>query len=185
MSDLTAQNHLAHTIASYVAKHPESMLSRATPATYAFSLAHADELDELWADELYDLGAALDGDEERWYILKAAMADRGQGIRLFSSREQLEAIVAEFEALDESDDEDEASDVAAASGMMARATGVSLSSLRDFVVQVRCRPRQHAHRSGLHRRPAAGRHGRSRPRTAQIPCPAIRPRRRRAVGLRL
>ena len=151
MPDLTAQNHLAHTIASYVAKRPESILSRATPATYAFSLAHADELDELWADELYELGVALDGGEERWYILKAAMADRGQGIRLFSSREQLEAIVAEFEALDESDDEDEASDDAAPNGMIARVTGVSLSSLREFVVQVRCRPQKRAHQSGLHR----------------------------------
>ena len=141
-----------------MAKHPESVLTRAVPATYAFSLAHADELDELWADELYELGVALDGADERWFILKAAMADRGQGIRLFSSREQLEDIVAEFEALDDTDDEEaeDASDDSAAHGLGSR-TGVSLSSLRDFVVQVRGRAQRQADWSGLHREAAAAR----------------------------
>lgn len=135
---LCRKNHLAHTVASHVAKRPDSILARAVPTTFSFSLSHADELDELWADELY--GLELDG---RWFVLKAALADRGQGIRLFSSREELEDILAEFEALDDSsaeeDEGDDADDVA--TGGLMQQTGVSLSSLREFVIQVRwCGP---------------------------------------------
>lgn len=57
--------------------------------------------------------------------LHRGMADRGNGIRLFNSRETLTKIFEEFE--DDSEDEDEAKDVG---------TGVVTSQLRHFVVQV-------------------------------------------------
>ena len=88
----------------------------------------ADELDEMWADELFDLSDFLKGakySEPRWCILKPGMADGGMGIRLFNSRIGLQSI---FEGFEENDDtEEEEGDN----------PGVVASQLRHFVVQVR------------------------------------------------
>lgn len=120
------------TIAHHLSKNPTSILSKSIPATYPFQIQHADELDELFYDELYDLGQALDKGEEggraTWWILKPAMADKGQGIRLFDSRESLQAILESFE--DDSDDEEEEEEA-------GPSTKVSLSTMRDWVIQVR------------------------------------------------
>lgn len=73
----------------------------------------ADELDELLMDELYDLDELMsapepeEGGGKRWFILKPGMSDKGQGIRLFSSREELEEIFAEMESDSEDEEEEE------------------------------------------------------------------------------
>ena len=87
-------------------------------------ISYADELDEMWGDELWDLGVELD-DPKKWWILKPGMADRGMGIRLFNSKAALQRIFEEFEG--DSDDE----------GAEANATAVMTSQLRYFVIQVR------------------------------------------------
>ncbi|KAL1714848.1 tubulin-tyrosine ligase family-domain-containing protein [Schizophyllum commune] len=120
---LIRKHFLSRTIHAYLTKHPDSILKEASPRTYEIEISYADELDEIFADELYDLEQDLE--QGRWWILKPGMADRGNGIRLFNSREALTKIFEDFE--DDSEDEDEEKDVG---------TGVVTSQLRHFVVQV-------------------------------------------------
>lgn len=119
------------------------------PQTWTFEIAHADELDELFYDELYELGQALDDDAEakqRTWILKPAMSDKAQGIRLFRTRQQLQKIMESFEDDEgETSDEDEEHQESRAnsnshateqSDKDRSGTRVSLSHMRDWVIQV-------------------------------------------------
>ena len=102
------------------------------PRTWELELSFADELDELWSDDLYDLSEEIDKDDpSKWWILKPGMADRGMGLRLFHSKEDLEAIFQEFEQDSDSESEDEE-----AGEQCNRDTAVVTSQLRHFVVQV-------------------------------------------------
>ena len=125
---LIRKHFLSRTINSYVTKRPHSILAGAVPRTWEIELTFADELDEMWTDELFDLAALLEesdpGLKPRWFILKPGMADRGMGIRLFDSKSGLQSIFEEFEENEDADDEDEDD------------TTVSVSQLRHFVVQV-------------------------------------------------
>lgn len=113
---------------------------RHLPQTWNIDVQFADDLDELLIDDLYDLAQQLeDSKDDRWYILKAGMADRGMGIRMFNSLDGLRGILEEFEAdsSDEGeDDEDEDEDAANTHGD----TSVSLSQLRHFVIQEYLQP---------------------------------------------
>lgn len=125
---LIRKHFLSRTIRSYVTKHPDSPLAHAVPRTWEIELTFADELDEMWTDELFDLADFLDRPDDskpRWCILKPGMADRGMGIRLFGSKEGLQSIFEEFEANEDTEDESEDN------------TAVVTSQLRHFVVQVR------------------------------------------------
>lgn len=55
-------------------------------------------------------GAPGAASKTEWWILKPSMSDRGQGIRLFSTMEQLQAIFDEWEPESEDEDEDEDED---------------------------------------------------------------------------
>lgn len=129
---LIRKSYLCTTISHHLSKKPDSILSRTVPKTYPFQITHADELDELFYDELYELDQAFishsaeDGEERKWWILKPAMADKGQGIRLFDSKEMLQGILEGFE--DDSDEEEEEE--------AESSTRVSLSMMRDWVIQV-------------------------------------------------
>ena len=123
---LIRKHFLSRTIRSYVTKRPGSPLARAVPRTWEIELAFADELDEMWADELFDLAEFMGesgGVKPRWYILKPGMADRGMGIRLFDSKNSLQSIFEEFEENEDAEDED--------------GTAVVTSQLRHFIIQVR------------------------------------------------
>jgi len=124
---LIRKHFLSRTIYSYVTKRPDSPLARAVPRTWDIELAFADELDEMWTDELFDLAGFLEGHggvKPRWYILKPGMADRGMGIRLFDSKNGLQSIFEDFEEDEDAEDE-------GGSG-----TSIVVSQLRHFVVQV-------------------------------------------------
>lgn len=138
---LTRKHFLSRTIHSYLTKNPDSVLGRAVPKTFELEISFADELDEILADDLWDLSVILDVDPCRWWILKpfstflsyrdtqvsnlsSGMADRGNGIRLFNSKSSLLQIFESFER-EQSDDEDEDD------------TAVITSQLRHFVIQVR------------------------------------------------
>lgn len=121
------KHYLHNTIVSYLAKHPESPLAQAIPKTWSIDIAFADELDELWADELYELGELLDQKNNSWYILKPGMSDRGMGIRLFKTKDDLMRILHSFD--DDDDEEEERED--------DNPTDVAISQLRHFVIQVR------------------------------------------------
>ena len=121
---LIRKHFLASTAQNWLAKHPESILARAVPKTYLLECDYSDYLDEALND-CYELREALENENERkYFILKPSMTDRGQGIRIFSTRKELEQIFQEFDV--DSSDEDE--DVPGNSGVMA-------SQLRHFVVQ--------------------------------------------------
>jgi tubulin---tyrosine ligase len=125
---LIRKHFLSRTVHAYLAKHPSSLLKDAVPRTWHFELSFADELDDMWSDELWDLGQEID-DPVKWWILKPGMADRGMGIRLFNSKDGLQRIFEEFEAGSSEDEEQ--------STVKANATAVMTSQLRHFVVQVR------------------------------------------------
>ncbi|KIJ68279.1 hypothetical protein HYDPIDRAFT_106453 [Hydnomerulius pinastri MD-312] len=121
---LIRKHFLARCIHSYRTKHPGSSLQKSVPPTWDIDISFADELDEMWSDELYDLGDLLDREtSKRWFILKPGMADRGMGIRLFNSKNSLYQIFQEFEG--DSDDEE----------VEDTGTSVMTSQLRHFVVQ--------------------------------------------------
>ncbi|KAJ3544933.1 hypothetical protein NMY22_g2616 [Coprinellus aureogranulatus] len=126
---LIRKHFLSHITHAYSTKHPHSILKTAIPETYELELTFADELDEMWLDDLYELGNKLESGDS-WWILKPGMADRGMGIRLFNSKEQLQEIFGDFESDDE--DEDDENDTAA----RGSSTAVVTSQLRHFVVQV-------------------------------------------------
>ncbi len=128
---LIRKHFLSRCVHNYLIKHPDSILRRGVPRTWELELSFADEFDELWCDDLYDLSEEIEKrDTSRWWILKPGMADRGMGLRLFHTKEDLEAIFQEFEQ-DESDAEDE--DRCDEDGPD---TAVVTSQLRHFVIQV-------------------------------------------------
>ncbi|VDB86489.1 unnamed protein product [Peniophora sp. CBMAI 1063] len=123
---LIRKHYLSRCIHSYLVKHPESVLSSVAPQTWELELSFVDELDDMWADELWDLGEALENEGgKRWFILKPGMADRGQGIRLFNSKDALQQIFEGFEE-DSCDEDDQAG---------RDSTAVMTSQLRHFVIQ--------------------------------------------------
>ncbi|KAF8807556.1 tubulin-tyrosine ligase [Phlegmacium glaucopus] len=123
---LIRKHYLSRTIHSFLTKYPSSVLSDATPRTYEIEISFADELEEMWTDELWELGNELSSGNS-WWILKPGMADRGMGIRLFHTKEDLQQIFESFEDDSDESDDDERND--------GSATGVLTSQLRHFVIQ--------------------------------------------------
>lgn len=107
------------------------------PKTFYFNLSFPDELDELLQDDLYEVAQAFERRDEKrtWWILKAALADKGNGIRLFDTREMLEDIFDEFE-VESSDEEDEGEQDGTTAGAYGLDTRVDSSQLREWVIQV-------------------------------------------------
>ena len=115
----------------HVAKHPNSVLTSSFPETCDFELDFAEFLDEALL-EAYEVRQSLTENEGRepseraWWILKPGMSDRGQGIRLFSTMEELTEIFESFEEDSDADEEDEGE---------GGDTSVVTSQLRHFVTQ--------------------------------------------------
>jgi tubulin---tyrosine ligase len=105
---LIRKHYLATTVQEWLTKHPGSILRSTVPTTHLLECDYAEYLDEA-LNEAFELEQELQN-EEKMFILKPSMADRGQGIRLFATRYELQQIFEDFE-------EDEA------------------SNLRHFVVQ--------------------------------------------------
>ncbi|KAH8927467.1 tubulin-tyrosine ligase [Atractiella rhizophila] len=124
---LIRKHYLALTIQQHLSKHLDCPLRKeGVPKSFVLELSFADELEEAWIEELFDLGVALDAaDGGRWWILKPSMTDRGEGIRLFNSRDMLRQILEDLE--NEDGDVDEQQD--------DEGRGMSLSQLRHFVIQ--------------------------------------------------
>lgn len=122
---LIRKHYLANAIHAFHVKHPDFVPK--VPKTWMLDIQFADELDEMLADDLYDLRDELERNEttneKSWFILKPGMADQAHGIRLFSSVSELVRI---FEEMEEPGDEEEA-DAHSEHGMA--------SQLRFFVIQ--------------------------------------------------
>jgi hypothetical protein len=69
---LIRKHFLHQTIVNYLTKTPESILRKAIPQTWLIDISFADELEDAWADELWDLSAELDKGD-KWFILKPGM----------------------------------------------------------------------------------------------------------------
>ncbi|KIY45403.1 TTL-domain-containing protein, partial [Fistulina hepatica ATCC 64428] len=128
---LIRKHFLSRTIHAFCTKHPTSLLSSAVPRSYEVEISFSDELDELFADDLYDLSQDLDNGGS-WWILKPGMADRGDGIRLFDNKKALREIFEEFEE-DSSDEERDETEEDASEGDAS--AGIVISQLRHFVIQ--------------------------------------------------
>jgi hypothetical protein len=98
-----------------------------------------DALVEAWElKESWERNANLhENDEREWWILKPGMSDRGQGIRLFSSEEELTAIFEEWDPPGDEDDEDDQVNGLRDSELeeASFSNGIMTSHLRHFVAQ--------------------------------------------------
>lgn len=144
---LIRKHYLSTTIANWVSKYPDSALKRHFKPAIDFELDFAEFLDEALL-EAYELRESLEQNESKpasekeWWILKPGMSDRGQGIRLFNSEDQLQAIFEEWE-VDESDlDEDDPDDIGGPNNDESgpkldprNEQGVVTSQLRHFIAQ--------------------------------------------------
>lgn len=145
---LIRKHFLTSTIDHWVAKNPTSVLRQHVKRSEAFEVDYAEFLDDALI-EAFDLRESLDRNEalnevpnsepgeREWWILKPGMSDRGQGIRLFSTMEELQDIFDKWEEeRPDSDDEDDGEEED--SGRQdARAGGdyITTSHLRHFVAQ--------------------------------------------------
>jgi hypothetical protein len=121
---LIRKNYLANLIHQFKVKNPRSILNTSFPATYQFELDYAEFLDDA-LDECYELRDEINQNDKVW-ILKPSMSDKGQGIRVFKTLDQLQEIFNEFEE-DEEDEEDETE--------QQDNNGIITSQLRQFIVQ--------------------------------------------------
>ena len=110
---LIRKHYLSNTISTWLVKHPESLLGRHFKPCVHFELDYAEFLDDALVDA-WDLNESMArneelsaGEKKEWWILKPGMSDGGNGIRLFSSLEQLQSIFEEWEEDSDSDDERE------------------------------------------------------------------------------
>ncbi|PIA97163.1 putative tubulin--tyrosine ligase [Cercospora beticola] len=141
---LIRKHYLSSTVNHWLTKHPDSLLKQHVQPSVEFEVDYAQFLDDalLEAYELKESWARNESrdeeDSEReWWILKPGMSDRGQGIRLFSSEEELTSIFEEWDPA--SDDEDD--DVYSSPGDKELddgdedGNGVMASQLRHFIAQ--------------------------------------------------
>jgi len=137
---LIRKHYLSNTVANWISKNPDSILRHHFKPAFDFELDYAEFLDEALL-EAYELRESMAKNEERnetekeWWILKPGMSDRGQGIRLFSSEDQLREIFEEWE--EDSDDEESGSeqDEVPEKTPESHDDGIVTSQLRHFMAQ--------------------------------------------------
>ncbi|KAI5360704.1 Putative tubulin-tyrosine ligase/Tubulin polyglutamylase [Septoria linicola] len=135
---LIRKHYLSATVNHWLTKNPESLLKKHVQSSIEFEVDYAEFLDDALL-EAYELkeswarNASLDEDDpdREWWILKPGMSERGQGIRLFSSEEELTSIFEEWDP--PSDDEDD--DATSHDGKGDDSNGVMASHLRHFIAQ--------------------------------------------------
>ncbi|KAM0689081.1 hypothetical protein Q7P36_011158 [Cladosporium allicinum] len=146
---LIRKHYLSMTVSHWLTKNPESSLKRHVKPGVEFEVDFAEFLDDALIEafelhESWQRNTSKDPSEREWWILKPGMSDRGQGIRLFSSEEELTEIFEEWDP--PSDDEEDEDDEAAHSGdeetpSASKAenddddNGIMTSQLRHFVAQ--------------------------------------------------
>jgi hypothetical protein len=148
---LIRKHYLSTTIANWITKYPESVLKKHVKPSVEFEVDYAEflddalveawELKEAWARN-ENIGDDRNGDgvkRREWWILKPGMSDRGQGIRLFSSEEELTSIFEEWDPESDDEEEDARSDAGAErkgqEGEKEESNGIITSQLRHFIAQ--------------------------------------------------
>ena len=136
---LIRKHYLHNTVTSWWSKHPhDTDLRGHVPLTVAFEVDYAEFLDEALVEcwELHESFANAEGNAAaEWWVLKPGMSDQGQGIRLFSSEEQLRAIFEEWEVVNGSDQDDESETPLNINGQDVIGAGTMTSQLRHFIAQ--------------------------------------------------
>lgn len=142
---LIRKHYLSNTVSTWLVKHPESVLSKRFKSCMHFELDFAEFLDDALVDA-WDLNESMSRNESipaisqrEWWILKPGMSDGGNGIRLFSTYAELQAIFDEWEADNpESEDEEDTTldadeDECGVNGN--EGGGAMTSQLRHFIAQ--------------------------------------------------
>ncbi|KAI4930738.1 uncharacterized protein J4E92_004570 [Alternaria infectoria] len=152
---LIRKHYLSTTIANWITKYPDSVLKKHVKPSVEFEVDYAEFLDdalvEAWElKESWARNESLgEGEEEKreWWILKPGMSERGQGIRLFSSEEELTEIFEEWDPESDDEEEEEEEEDArsdAGSGIGSKGegkgekeegNGIITSQLRHFIAQ--------------------------------------------------
>lgn len=139
---LIRKHYLSATVDHWVAKNPESPLKQHVKRSESFEVDYAEFLDDALV-EAFDLRESMDRNAEmdeseaskrEWWILKPGMSDRGQGIRLFSTMEELQDIFDGWEA-DRPDSDDEDDDNYNQDTQNTGGDYITTSHLRHFVAQ--------------------------------------------------
>ncbi|KAL6942140.1 hypothetical protein ACO0QE_003306 [Hanseniaspora vineae] len=137
---LIRKHYLNNTIKMFCSKNPESILNSAFLDSYHLELDYAEFLDDS-LDDNWELRQDLEEEnEDKWWIVKPSMSDKGQGIRVFKTIDDLQAIFDLFdegvETDDEYEDEDEEVDGTALSVTTAKDDNkIIISQLRHFIIQ--------------------------------------------------
>ncbi|KAK5740668.1 hypothetical protein LTR17_004473 [Elasticomyces elasticus] len=145
---LIRKHYLSTTISHWLTKNPGSVLKDHVKGGVEFEVDYVEFLDDALV-EAWEMkeswgrnGGVGDGGGREWWILKPGMSERGQGIRLFSSEEELIAIFEEWDPpSDDEDEEDEdgeathSGDEDVTEGNGGGGSGIMTSQLRHFVAQ--------------------------------------------------
>lgn len=131
---LIRKHYLWQTVSSWWVKHPSDQSLRGhVSLTVGFELDYAEFLDEALL-ECWELHESFAKEKREWWILKPGMSDQGQGVRLFSSEEELRAIFEEWEENESSTDDCEGH--AEENGdLNGSGAGTMTSQLRHFIAQ--------------------------------------------------
>lgn len=106
------KHFLYHTAKVYCTKHQNSMLKTCIPETWVLELDYAEYLEEALNDS-FELRDYLVVNEEyciqdrKWFILKPSMTDGANGIRLFSTLEELTNIFLSMESANSDEDSED------------------------------------------------------------------------------
>lgn len=139
---LIRKHYLSATVDHWVAKHPASALARHVRRSEAFEVDYAEFLDDALI-EAFDVRESMarnarleDAAARQWWILKPGMSDRGQGIRLFSTMDELQAIFGQWDE-ERPDSDDGSTGEGAPGGPGDEGSGdyITTSHLRHFVAQ--------------------------------------------------
>lgn len=131
---LIRKHYLHNTITGWWSKHPDdTSLKGHVPLTVGFEVDYAEFLDEALV-ECWELKESWEKDEKEWWLLKPGMCDQGQGVRLFSSEEELRVI---FDEWDEPGSEvnEGVETPPAVKGQDVIGAGTMTSQLRHFIAQ--------------------------------------------------
>jgi hypothetical protein len=149
---LIRKHYLSNTVHTWTTKNPSSVLKRHFKQSVEFEVDYAEFLDDALLEayelrESFEKNESLEPGRRDWWILKPSMTDRGQGIRLFSTEEELTSIFEEWDppdSEDEGEDETEEGDdglhredgqVSNRQAVEDDANHITTSQLRDFVAQ--------------------------------------------------
>lgn len=141
---LIRKHYLSTTVSTWLVKRPNSVLSTRFKPGVHFELDFAEFLDEALVDA-WDLNdsmarndAAIGDSSPEWWILKPGMSDGGNGLRLFSTLAELQAIFEEWEGEEsfEDDKEEDENESGPDASIAEGDEGAAMTSqLRHFIAQ--------------------------------------------------